>query len=349
MIEIPVRTSRSYTVKLAPGLLDRLGEETAPLVRGRTATLISDSNVSPLYADRVKVSLEKAGFRVCSCIIPAGENYKNGMSYLALLEFLAEQQMTRSDCLIALGGGVIGDLTGFTAATYLRGIDFIQVPTTLLAAVDASVGGKTAIDLKAGKNLAGAFYQPKGVFFDPDTLKTLPPDIFSDGCAEVIKYGMIGDAALLDDLAQGIVTTDIIARCIAQKRDYVEQDEFDTGVRQFLNLGHTFGHGIEGCSHYQISHGKAVSIGMVLAARCAIAAGLCPVSVLPRLIALLEKYDLPTETDYSTEELLAKMLSDKKRTGDEIALILPIDWGASIRKILPVSELKHWMERGHCL
>ena len=251
--------------------------------------------------------------------------------------------------MIALGGGVVGDLTGFAAATYLRGIPFLQLPTTLLAAVDASVGGKTAIDLENGKNLAGAFYQPKAVLCDLDTWATLPADILSDGCAEVIKYGMIGDADLLDTLAQRDFREDpeeVVARCIAHKRDLVEQDEFDTGSRQLLNLGHTIGHGIEACSGYQLAHGKAVAIGMTLVTRAAIHLGLCPEATLPKLVNLLREYGLPTETDYPAADLLAKMLSDKKRAGDTISLVVPTGWGKSQLYPVPVSQLPVWLDRG---
>ena len=221
MTTVQVKASRAYEVKIGRGLLETLGHEAAGLVKGRSAAIVSDSNVAPLYLDRVKTSLEKAGFRTCAFVFPAGESSKNGETYLNLLEFLAENQITRSDTLVALGGGVVGDLTGFAAATFLRGVDFIQLPTTLLAAVDASVGGKTAIDLKNGKNLAGAFYQPRLVLCDLDTLDTLPDDIFADGCAEVIKYGMIGDESLLDLLGQKHFRDDpeeVVARCIASKR-----------------------------------------------------------------------------------------------------------------------------------
>ena len=349
MTTVSVRASRSYEVKVSRGLLDTLGAEAAALLKGRTAAIVSDSNVAPLYLDKTKASLEQAGFRVCSFVLPAGEASKNGQTYLELLEFLAEHQITRSDGLVALGGGVVGDLTGFAAATFLRGVNFIQIPTTLLAAVDASVGGKTAIDLKNGKNLAGAFYQPRLVLCDLNTLDTLPAEIFADGCAEVIKYGMIGDPDLLDLLETTDFQKDpeeIVARCVAQKRDLVEQDEFDTGVRQLLNLGHTIGHGIEACSGYQLSHGKAVAIGMTLITRAAVAFGLCPAETLPRLQSLLKKYHLPDATDYEAQALYEKALSDKKRTGSTIRLVVPTAWGKSQLHQVAVPDLLQWIEKG---
>ena len=349
MTTVTVRASRPYEVTIGRGLLDTAARQAAGQWKGRSAAVVSDSTVAPLYLNRVKDSLERAGFRVHSFVFPAGEDQKNGGTYLKLLEFLAARRLTRADGLIALGGGVVGDLAGFAAATFLRGIGFLQLPTTLLAAVDSSVGGKTAIDLTNGKNLAGAFYQPQAVLCDLDTLDTLPAEVFADGCAEVIKYGMIGDPALLARLETVDFRADpeeLVARCVAQKRDLVEQDEFDTGARQLLNLGHTLGHGVEACSGYTVSHGRAVAIGMTLVTRAAVAFGRCPAEVLPRLRRLLERYGLPDATAYSAQALYEKTLSDKKRSGDTISLVVPIAWGASQLVRIPVSELPAWIERG---
>ena len=349
MTTVTVRASRPYEVTIGRGLLDTVGRQAAGQWKGRSAAVVSDSTVAPLYLNRVKDSLERAGFRVHSFVFPAGEDQKNGGTYLKLLEFLAARRLTRADGLIALGGGVVGDLAGFAAATFLRGIGFLQLPTTLLAAVDSSVGGKTAIDLTNGKNLAGAFYQPQAVLCDLDTLDTLPAEVFADGCAEVIKYGMIGDPALLARLETVDFRVDpeeLVARCVAQKRDLVEQDEFDTGARQLLNLGHTLGHGVEACSGYTVSHGRAVAIGMTLVTRAAVAFGRCPAEVLPRLRRLLDRYGLPDATAYSAQALYEKTLSDKKRSGDTISLVVPIAWGASQLVRIPVSELPAWIERG---
>lgn len=349
MTTVTVRASRPYEVTIGRGLLDTVGRQAAGQWKGRSAAVVSDSTVAPLYLNRLKDSLERAGFQVHSFVFPAGEDQKNGGTYLKLLEFLAARRLTRADGLIALGGGVVGDLAGFAAATFLRGIGFLQLPTTLLAAVDSSVGGKTAIDLTNGKNLAGAFYQPQAVLCDLDTLDTLPAAVFADGCAEVIKYGMIGDPALLARLETVDFRADpeeLVARCVAQKRDLVEQDEFDTGARQLLNLGHTLGHGVEACSGYTVSHGRAVAIGMTLVTRAAVAFGRCPAEVLPRLRRLLERYGLPDATAYSAQALYEKTLSDKKRSGDTISLVVPVAWGASQLVRIPVSELPAWIERG---
>ena len=258
MISIDVKTSKAYQVHIGSGLLSQLGQRLRDVCQAQKAVIVSDTNVFPLYGEIAFKSLENAGFQVLSFVFPAGEESKNAATYLQLLNFLAESQVTRSDCLVALGGGVVGDLTGFAAATYLRGIAYVQVPTTLLAAVDSSVGGKTAIDLPAGKNLVGAFCQPKMVLCDPDTLKTLPEDIFRDGCAEVIKYGVLYDPKLFEELTErglSFPRETVIARCVELKRNVVMEDEFDTGSRMKLNFGHTIGHGVEAKSNFAVSHG----------------------------------------------------------------------------------------------
>ena len=248
MNTVMIRASKTYEVQIGSGLLPEIGEKARQLVNSKKAAIISDSNVWPIYGKTAVASLENAGFLVQHYVFPAGESSKNGETFLAILNFLAESKFTRSDLLIALGGGVVGDITGFAAATFLRGVSYIQVPTTLLSMVDSSVGGKTAIDLPAGKNLAGAFYQPILVLCDIDALSTLPDQIFQEGCAEVIKYGILYDTELFDHLDQMGLAFDresVITRCIQLKRDVVADDEFDRGARQMLNLGHTVGHGIE--------------------------------------------------------------------------------------------------------
>ena len=349
MKTIEVSASGSYQVKIGSGLLSTLGVQVAGICRSGTAAIVSDSNVWPLYGKIATESLEKAGFRVVSFVFSAGEESKNGQTYLELLNFLASRQVTRSDCLIALGGGVVGDLTGFAAATYLRGIAYIQVPTTLLAAVDSSVGGKTAIDLPAGKNLAGAFYQPRLVLCDTDTLTTLPEEIFRDGCAEVIKYGVLYDPQLFSQLMLSGPDFDresVIARCVELKRDVVAMDEFDNGLRQKLNLGHTVGHGIEGHSNFTVSHGRAVAMGMAIVARAAAAGGLCSRADADAIVQLLERFHLPTGTDYAAEDIYRCALSDKKRSGGKVNLIVPRAVGRCDILPTPVEELKSFIEAG---
>lgn len=349
MKTIHVCASREYDVQIGAGLIAQLGTETQKVCKAGTAAIISDSNVWPLYGKLTKASLESAGFRVVHYVFPAGEASKNGNTYLSILNFLAENKVTRTDCIIALGGGVVGDITGFAAATYLRGIAYIQVPTTLLAAVDSSVGGKTAIDLDAGKNLAGAFYQPKLVLCDTDTLDTLPRDIFRDGCAEVIKYGVLYDPQLFTQLQEtGIAFPReiVIARCVELKRDVVAQDEFDTGTRQKLNLGHTVGHAIEAQSDYTISHGQAVAIGMAIVSKASEKLGICSTDTHAQILSILAEFDLPSKTELDAQSLFMNALSDKKRAGGTVTLVVPERIGNCILKPTPVEELKDFIEAG---
>ena len=343
MNTVHIKASKDYDIHIGSGLLPRIGRFAAHIGTTKQVCIVSESQVWPLYGSIVQKGLEEAGFSVVSFLFPAGEESKNGTTYLALLNFLAENAITRSDLLVALGGGVVGDLTGFAAATYLRGIRFLQIPTTLLAAVDASVGGKTAIDLPAGKNLAGAFCQPSLVVCDTDTLYTLPREIFLDGCAEVIKYGVLYDPDLfahLEDRGLNFDREAVITRCVELKRDVVMEDEFDTGARMKLNLGHTIGHSIEAASHYAVSHGKAVAIGMAIVTR----ASRCPDR--DRILALLEQFGLPTVTEYSAETLYAHTLSDKKRSADIIRLIVPHAIGDCRIEAYPVDELHSFIQAG---
>ena len=350
MFSIQIRVSSEYEVKIGQGLLCHLGQEASAVIKGRSAVIVSDSNVWSLYGKAASDSLEKAGFSVYSWIIAPGESGKNSENYLNLLTFLVQKHITRSDCLIALGGGVAGDLTGFAAATYLRGIAYIQVPTSLLAMVDSSVGGKTAINLPAGKNLVGAFYQPKLVLCDIDALHSLPRREFVSGCAEIIKYGVLYDEALLTHLEDNLLDFDretVIARCVALKKDAVTVDEFDTASRQMLNLGHTLGHSIEQLSGYQVSHGEAVSIGMSMICRCAAAHGQCCPADRDRIIALLKHMGLPTDINIPIEAIAQQALGDKKRQDEHITLVIPATIGCAKRVELPVSQLEDYVKEGN--
>lgn len=339
-----------YDIYLEAGLLPTIGEKTrALLANARTVAVVTDDTVKALYLPPVTQSLARAGFRVLSFSLPPGEASKNAEQYFALLNWLAENKLTRADAIVALGGGVVGDLAGFAAATYLRGIALIQVPTTLLAMVDSSVGGKTAIDLPSGKNLAGAFYQPSMVLCDPGVLETLPPQAFSDGCAEVIKYGMIRQGALLETLLEISVReqlAEIIAICVTIKRNIVQEDVFDTGERQLLNFGHTIGHAIEQLSRYEVSHGRAVAIGMGLITRAAVRKNLCPPESQTALERLLALFELPNRTDYPPQALYEAALSDKKRDASAITEIVPSAFGKCELRKMPVSELLEWIELG---
>jgi 3-dehydroquinate synthase len=343
MKTIQVAASTNYEVKIGAGLLEMLGTECAKVCKAGKAAIVSDSNVWPRYGAAAESSLKDAGMEVVHFVFPAGEESKNGSVYLELLNFLAQNGMTRSDCLIALGGGVVGDMTGFAAATYLRGVAYVQVPTTLLAAVDSSVGGKTAIDLPAGKNLCGAFYQPKLVLCDTDTLRTLPEDIFRDGCAEVIKYGILYDPALFRHLEETGLAFDreaVIARCVELKRDVVAEDEFDNGPRMKLNLGHTIGHGIEAKSNFSVSHGKAVAMGIAIVSRAAKCLD------TDRILALLNRFGLPTCCDYSAEALANAAMLDKKRSGERIHLIIPNAIGDCAIVPTDIEELEAFIQKG---
>ena len=350
MKTIKVTASNNYDVLVGRGLLQELGVYIKTLIKAQKIAIVSDSNVWPIYGKEAVNSLENAGFTdTISFVFPAGEESKCGETYLSLLNFLAENKLTRSDCLIALGGGVVGDMTGFVAATYLRGIDYIQVPTTVLAAVDSSVGGKTAIDLPVGKNLVGAFYQPRLVLCDIDTLHTLPTDIFRDGCAEIIKYGVLYDPQLFAHLEERGLDFDreaVISRCIELKRDVVAADEFDRGERQKLNLGHTIGHSVEANSHFTVSHGKAVAIGMSIISRASAKLGFCSTDTAAAIQSILEKFSLPTSTNDSADAIYQGTLSDKKRFGGTVNLIVPNMIGNCIIHTVTTDELKTFIEAG---
>ena len=349
MKTICVDASRSYQVHIGRQLIPQAGTYIQKIHPVCKAAIISDSNVYPLFGKNLESSLLESGFSVISFVFTAGESSKNGKTYLEILNFLAENEITRSDLLIALGGGVVGDITGFAAATFLRGVSYVQIPTTLLAMVDSSVGGKTAIDLPAGKNLAGAFYQPSLVLCDLSTLDQLPQEVFSDGCAEVIKYGVLYDAALFAHLADNGLEFDresVIARCVELKRNVVKEDEFDTGARQMLNLGHTIGHGIEKQSDFMISHGKAVAIGMAVVSKAAGAYGLCDSSIYLRICKVLDLFKLPKTTNYSAEALYISALSDKKRSGGTVNLIVPLEIGRYAIHKTSTNDVKSFINAG---
>lgn len=349
MNSVHVSASKEYDVIIGQGLLDQCGELVKKSVKADTVALVAGSNVFPLYGEKVTASLEKAGFRVVSHVIPAGEEYKSLSTFTEIIEFFAQNHLTRSDAAIALGGGVTGDMTGFASACYRRGIDYVQIPTTLLAAVDSSVGGKTAVDLPEGKNLVGAFHQPSLVICDTDTFSTLPEDIFTEGCGEVIKYGLLADSEFFYELFDNDIKDnieDVITKCVSMKRDIVNEDEFDTGKRALLNLGHTFGHAVEALSRYQMLHGCAVAIGMMMVTRAAVYKGMCSRDAYEELKQLLEKNGLPTETNFTAEDILRVTLSDKKIKGKGCDLIVPEDVGKCVIHNVPVDSLYEWISLG---
>ena len=344
MRRVHIDASTPYDVLIGDGLVDKCGELTAKVVAPCRVLLVTDDNVDELYADRAGISFRYAGFDVKKHVFPAGEASKNLRTLEGILTAMGEVPLTRTDLVAALGGGVTGDMAGFAAAIYARGMRFVQIPTTLLAAVDSSVGGKTAIDMPFGKNMVGAFHQPSLVVTDADVIRDLPADIFACGAAEAIKMGVLFDEALFARMESGdwrAQADDVIERCVQLKRDVVKEDEFDTGKRALLNLGHTFGHAIESRSGFAISHGQAVAIGTLMAAG---AAG-CPEAMRRRLARCFAANGLPTRCPFPAAELAKAALSDKKRAGGHITLVLPEAIGRCALKKVPVSELPAWFER----
>ena len=352
METITVNASRTYQVQVGAGLLARTGELSAPLIQGRDAVIVSDSNVWPRYGRTVDGSLVQAGFRVREFVFPAGEASKNPQVLLELLTFLARHELTRSDAVFALGGGVTGDMAGLAAALYLRGIACVQLPTSLLSMVDSSVGGKTAVDLPEGKNLVGTFTQPHLVLCDTQALDTLSPAVLAEGWAEIIKYGMIRSRELLDFLREkpaGENLDWVIAQCLTIKRDVVAADERDNAVRQVLNFGHTIGHAIERCGHYTIYHGEGVAMGMAIMTRACVKQGRCPAECWTVLEELLDKYHLPKTCDMDPADLLAAARADKKRRGNAITLIQPERLGNCVLYKTDYDELARVLEVGMAL
>lgn len=340
--EIRVNTVPAYTAAIGPGLLKDCGRLLREVIPPCHMAVVTDSVVGPLYLETVTESLKTAGYAVSAYEFPAGEESKNVSTLSDILEFLAKERLTRSDCLIALGGGVAGDMAGFAAAVYLRGVRYVQMPTTLLSAVDSSVGGKTAIDLKAGKNLAGAFLQPSAVLCDTNCLGTLPPEVFADGAAEAVKTGVLCDESLFALFEDGTLKADpaeVIARCVEYKAGVVERDEKEQGERKLLNLGHTVGHAIEKCSGFTIPHGHAVAAGLAVMARAAERLRWTNGPIAERVGRCLEAQGLPVSTEFSPEALAEAALADKKRAGDSITIVVPKEIGTCELLKIPVSEL----------
>lgn len=349
MKTVNVHSSKDYEVKIGSGLLKDAGKYISEILPCRTAIIVSDDNVFPIYGKAVRESLNNAGIKTIEFVFEHGEKSKCLETYGKLLNKMCESKMTRSDAVVALGGGVTGDLSGFAAATYQRGISFVQIPTTLLAAVDSSVGGKTGIDLENSKNQVGAFYQPSLVLCDIDTLSTLPEIEYGNGCAEVIKYAMIGSEELFESIKATPVKEQyekVIFECVSMKRDYVEKDEFDLGLRMMLNFGHTIGHTVEARSHYNTPHGRGVAMGMAAITRAAKEFGLCSEETLSNLVELIKKYSLPTEIEYHAEELIDAAMTDKKSNGDTMKLVVPEKIGVCTLKKIKKTELMSWLKAG---
>lgn len=342
---------RAYDILIGRGLLGRTGALIAQVVRGKRLAVVTDYHVEALYGAQVRKSLEEAGFSVQITAIAPGEKSKSVSMLETLYDVFMDFGLTRSDAVLALGGGVVGDLAGFAAATILRGVDFIQAPTTLLAQVDSSVGGKVAVDLKAGKNLAGAFYQPRLVLIDPDCLDTLSDKTFADGMAEVLKYGAILDRKLFhrlrafgDKSALREELEQVIYRCCDLKRQVVAEDERDDGRRLLLNFGHTLGHAYEAAYHYQTyTHGEAVAAGMCKIAALQQEQGLLPEEECRALWSAVEQYGLPTEIPCAPADYETALGLDKKGRGQNIRLVLLRRLGEAYLREMPRAQLLDWL------
>ncbi|MES2035344.1 MAG: 3-dehydroquinate synthase [Pseudomonadota bacterium] len=332
--------ARAYDVVVGPGLIDRAGERIAPLLKTPRTVIVTDSNVGAHHGERLSVSLERVGVSVDIVTMPAGEESKSFEGLASLSDQLLDLELDRGDVIVAFGGGVVGDLAGFAAAIYKRGIDFVQVPTSLLAQVDSSVGGKTAIDTPRGKNLIGAFHQPRLVLADLDVLATLPAREIACGYAEVIKYGMLGDADFFTWLEAHSAKvlerelealTHAVARSVEMKAEIVAEDEKEQGRRALLNLGHTFAHALEAETGFgdELKHGEAVGAGCALAFRFSAALGLCSDADAVRVERALQAVGLPTRFDdlpggeaFNADRLIAHMGQDKKAEGGRLTFIL---------------------------
>lgn len=328
---------RSYQIIIEKGLINRVSEEISSVYKGKKIFIITDDNVNKYYGGKISEELKKNGFEVNLLSLKPGEETKNFNTLSIVYDELLDFNLTRSDLIIALGGGVIGDLAGFVASTYLRGIDFVQIPTSLLAQVDSSVGGKVAVDLDRGKNLVGSFYHPKCVLIDPEVLNTLDNRFFIDGMAEVIKYGCIKDKQFFDYLEkmenkkQLINNMElVIHKCCDIKRQVVENDEKDRGERMLLNFGHTLGHAIEQYYNYtKYSHGEGVAIGMYVISKISEEKGLTKKGTSQRIKDILVKYNLPYELDVNIEETLEAINLDKKKLGNDLNVIILKEIGSS--------------------
>lgn len=340
-VELP---QQSYEILIAPGGLEHLGNWMQPLKLGQKALLVSNPMIFRRYGEQAVAALMTAGFQVETCLLPAGERYKTLASVQKIYDAALAQRLERSSTIIALGGGVVGDMAGFAAATWLRGIAFVQVPTSLLSMVDASIGGKTGVNHPHGKNLIGAFHQPRLVLIDPQVLATLPPREFRAGMAEVIKYGVIWDAELFQHLEAAkrldqqrtipeALLQEILTRSCNAKAVVVSQDEKEAGLRAILNYGHTIGHAVESLTGYRVvNHGEAVAIGMVAAGQIAVALGLWESSAAERQRVLIEKAGLPTQlpANLDLDEIVATLQTDKKVLSGKVRFVLPTEIGKVI-------------------
>ena len=316
---IKVNAGKPYEVLVGRGLLNDVGELIKEKCRADRIAVISDDTVYSLYGKTVENSLVKCGFKTVSFVFPHGEKSKNLETFGKAISFLAEKGLSRSDAVAALGGGVVGDLAGFLSATYLRGIGYFQIPTTLLAQIDSSVGGKTAVDIKEGKNLVGAFKQPERVIIDADVLSTLPEEIFKEGMGEAVKYAFL-DKKIYDLMQSEYKAEELISLCVRYKAEIVEKDEFETGKRKLLNLGHTVAHGIEKLSGYGLPHGKAVALGLKSCVYGAVKRNSIDKKTGEELIFFIEKNTAAGDIPFKLKDIIGQAVYDKKRSGDSISI-----------------------------
>lgn len=353
---VHVGASTAYDVHVGAGTLSDLGSVARASAGGARCCVVSETHVAPLYAAAAEASLEAAGYDLAERIVfPAGERHKRLSTLGDILEGLAARELGRADVVVALGGGVTGDMAGLAAALYLRGVAVVQVPTSLLAMVDSSVGGKTAVDLEAGKNLAGAFWQPRAVVADVRTLSTVPDDLFRDSCGEVVKHAVLADASLLDALTARPLTAqrsdegflaDVVARNVEIKRNVVQADELEAGVRQTLNLGHTMGHAIEAASEFTLGHGSCVAAGLCMMARASARRGWCSGQVAARIERCVAAHGLPTGSDLPTDLLMRYIAHDKKRHGDGVNVVVPVEVGRCEVRRVGLEGLRELVELG---
>lgn len=345
MKTIRVNASKTYDIILGKGLYKDLSSYISKVIKGKKIVIVTDSNVNSLYGKVVKENLTKSGFEVYIFEFLAGEKSKNTKTYLEIISYIAKHSLQRNDCLIALGGGVVGDITGFAASTYMRGIKYIQLPTTLLSIIDSSVGGKTGVDLDEGKNLLGTFYQPDLVVADLDVLKTLPSQEIKNGKGELIKYGILTGGELwklIENKENPLDNERMLELCINYKRDIVEKDENEQSIRKLLNLGHTAGHAVEKLSNFTLPHGECVALGIAISARSAKTRKELEDSSYNKIMAVLNNENMPISTDIKADLIVEAALNDKKRQGDFLTMVVIADIGKCVLENVPIKNLREY-------
>lgn len=338
-----VSTAKPYEIIIGEDIIKQSGQLIKQCFPPCKVCVVTDSTVNNIYAQVLLSSLMEHGYQTSKVVFPAGEHSKNLSTYSNILEAFADEGLIRSDVVVALGGGVVGDLAGFAASTYMRGIPYIQIPTTYLAAIDSSIGGKTGINLLSGKNLAGAFWQPSLVICDYKTFDSLSHSKMLEGVAEAVKSAVVAEASLIDHIRNRNYEY-VMERCVSIKKSVVEADERDTGLRQLLNFGHTIGHGLEKLSSFSISHGQAVAKGMVAEARAACALGLTDTDIAPQLVEILGGMGFDLSITYSADELYHYALTDKKISGDKITMVIPEAIGKCRLQKISLSELRKFIQ-----